>query len=112
MTLTSSGLTVRTQPELEARLVTRLQGAFPGIDFSEGPEQQFVSIVAEELAIAWETLQEVYSSQTEEGAQGVLLEQRAALTGTRRRAATRTLVAATVNLNAGVTLPAVSTVAA
>lgn len=103
--LTDLGLEVRTQPEIQALLEEALEQAFPGANVRAGPLHQFVGILSEELALAWETLQAVYAAAYPEGASGALLDQVAALTGTTRRAATRSRVVATVNLNAGVTLP-------
>lgn len=104
--LSANGLIIRTQPEIEDKLRATLAAAFPGINLDEGPEQQFVSILAEELAIAWETLQAIYGAAFG-GGDGLLLDLFAAITGTIRRQATRSRIrTATVNLNAGVTLPA------
>lgn len=104
--LTQNGLEIRTQPEIQALLEEALELAFPGANVRAGPLHQLVGILSEELALAWETLQAVYSAAYPEGASGSLLDQVAALTGTRRRAATRSRVLATANLNAGTTLPA------
>ena len=104
--LTQNGLEIRTQPEIQALLEEALELAFPGANVRAGPLHQLVGILSEELALAWETLQAVYSAAYPEGASGSLLDQVAALTGTRRRAATRSRVLASVNLNAGTTLPA------
>lgn len=103
--LSANGLVIRTQPELQELLEATLRAAIPGIDLSQGPEQQIVGILSEELALAWETLQAIYRAQGPE-ASGLALDQVAALTGTTRRAATASRVTATVTLAAGATLPA------
>jgi hypothetical protein len=108
--LTQQGLTIRTQPELRELLRRAVREAIPGIDLDEGPEHQIIETLAEELAIAWETLRAVYASRSD-AAEGMLLNQVLALTGSRRRAATHSSVRLTVNLNAGITLPAGSLVA-
>lgn len=111
--LTANGLVIRTQPELVAKLNAALAAAFPGINLDEGPEHQFVNLLAEELAIAWETLQAIYGAAFGNG-DGLLLDLFSAITGTLRRSATKSrtpIGGATVNLNAGVTLPAGKVVA-
>lgn len=100
-----NGLEIRTQPELQELLEQAVDGNNPGANVRIGPVQQLIGALSEELAIAWETLQEVYNAGADAGANGVLLDQVAALTGTARRAATRSRVIATVNLNALATLP-------
>jgi hypothetical protein len=105
--LTANGLVIRTQPEIEAKLRATLAAALPGINLDEGPEQQLVSILAEELAIAWETLQTLYGAAFGNG-DGLLLDLFAAITGTLRRQATKSRTpvgGATVNLAPGTTLP-------
>jgi Baseplate J-like protein len=102
--LTSSGLVIRTQPELRDMIRATIAEALPGINLDEGPEQQFIEIVAEKIAENWEALQALYGAAFGQG-DGLLLDLFAAITGTARREATKSRVTATVNLNAGVTLP-------
>lgn len=104
--LTTNGLVIRTQPELQALIEDAIHAEFPGLDLSRGPEHQIVGILSEELAIVWEALQAVHAATYPSGASGILLDKLMALTGSVRRQATRSTVLATVNLNAGVTLPA------
>jgi uncharacterized phage protein gp47/JayE len=104
--LTSNGLVIRLQPELQALLEAQMIAAFPGLNVRSGPIQQLIGILSEAHAIAWETLQAVYSNGYPDGAEGVFLDQLAALTGTQRRAATKSSVVATLNLDDGVTVPA------
>lgn len=103
--ITPQGLVVRTASEVLARIKAKLAEAFPGIDLSEGPEHQFAGIVAEEVGEFWEALAAAYAAQSPSSS-GLALEEIAALTGTVRRAATRSTVTATVTLDAGATLPA------
>jgi hypothetical protein len=109
--LTENGLVIRTQPELQALIEEKVASAVPGVDLSNGPEQQIIGVLSEELAIAWETLQAINGSFDPDGAQGVLLDRIMALTGAKRRVATRSHVFATVTLGAGITLPALSVAA-
>jgi uncharacterized phage protein gp47/JayE len=104
--LTDQGLTIRTQPEIQAVLEAQLAVALPGVNLRAGPIQQLVGVLSEEMAIAWEALQAVYAAAYPDSASGQSLDQVAAFTGTIRRQGTRSSVVATVNLNAGVTLPA------
>jgi hypothetical protein len=103
--LSANGLVIRTQPELQELLEATVRAAIPGIDLSQGPEQQIIGILSEELTLAWETLQAIYRAQGPE-ASGLALDQVAALTGTTRRAATASRVTASVTLAAGATLAA------
>ncbi len=103
--LTGAGLEIRTQAEIQELLEEAVAAAVPGINTRAGPVQQLIAILSEEHAIAWETLQALYSAMSPDGASGILLDQLAALTGTTRRAATKSRVTASVNLNAGTTLP-------
>lgn len=104
--LTTSGLTIRTQPEIQALLEAAVDGEFPGLNIRAGIVQQIIGVMSEELALNWEVLQALYGAAYPDSATGILLDQVAALTGTRRRAATSSRVFGTVSLNAGVTLPA------
>ena len=105
--LTDAGFVARQQSEIEEELIARLQSDddLAGLNFRAGPMHQIVAIVAELLAQAWEAAEEVYGSQYAT-ASGVSLDRVAELTGTRRRAATRSTVSATCNLAASTTLPA------
>jgi len=103
--LSAAGLEIRTQAEIQTLLEQRVSAALGGVDLTGGPEHQVIGILAEELAIAWEALQAIHGAWGDE-ASGILLDKLAAITGTKRRAATHSRVAATVNLNAGITLPA------
>lgn len=108
--LTAQGLIIRTPAEILARLEAALRAAFPEMDLSEGPEQQIIGVLAEELGSAWEIIGALDGSQGR-AASGIALDQVSALTGSRRRTATRSLVTATVTLAAGATLPAGSVAA-
>lgn len=65
---------------------------------------QLNGIYAGKLAEAWEALQAVYSAFDPDAASGASLERIAAITGTVRKAATKSTLTATVNLDAGATL--------
>ncbi len=105
--LTAQGFVARRQPEILEALIQRLESesALEGLNFRAGPLHQLVGVLSEELAKVWEASEETWASQYG-GAQGLSLDRVAGLTGTLRRAATRSVVAATVNLNAGSTLTA------
>ncbi len=102
--LSAHGLVIRTQPELVRLLEARLSEKLPGFEFKDTPEEAVLNAIAEELAIAWETLRALYAASYPNSATGILLDQVALLTGTRRRAPTRSRVVAKANLNAGATL--------
>lgn len=103
--LTSNGLIVRTVPEIRELLEETLAAQIPGIDLSEGPEQQIIGLLAEELGVAWETLAAVVRAQGPE-ASGLALDQIMALTGSVRRVATRSVAPGTVTIAGGQTLAA------
>ena len=102
--LTSEGLVIRTQPELQALIEQKLADAFPGINLRIGIAQQLVGVLSEELAIVWEAVQALYSNFYPDGATGIFLDELMALTGSVRRAATHSTVVAALNLNAGITV--------
>lgn len=104
--LSERGLEIRTQPEIRALLEEAVLASFPQANVRAGPIQQVIGVMSEQLAIAWETIQALYAASHPETAQGLFLDQLAALTGTSRPAATRSHVTALVTLNAGVTLAA------
>jgi hypothetical protein len=104
--LSDTGLEVRTQPELQELLEKAVHEVAPDLDLSQGPEHQFIGVLSEELALAWETLRALYGAPYPASAEGALLDETVALTGTRRRAATHSRVTCDVTLAAGATLPA------
>ncbi len=89
--------------EVQASELSRID---PGLDFSTARALgQFNGIFSEREAFLWELLRVVAASNDPDAAEGYLLEALSALTGTKRRGATRSLVSCTVNLDGGVTLP-------
>jgi hypothetical protein len=103
--LTASGLEIKTQSEIQTSIEESVTAAIPGIDLSQGPEHQIIGVLSEELAILWEGLQATYAAAYPDSANGLLLDQVAAITGTVRRQATRSRVTGTVTLAAFTTLP-------
>ena len=104
--LTPAGLEIRTQPEVLARIEANLKAALPGVNIQAGPLHQLAGIVSEEVAIVWEALQALYAASDRSSAVGRSLDRIGALTGTLRRAATRSTVVGTARLGAATTLPA------
>lgn len=103
--LTEDGLTIPTLEEIRARLEGNVIAAIPGIDLSGGPERSIIDQLATRLHEGWTTLEAIHQGSYPDRASGVMLNMIAALTGTKRRAATRSRVTATVTLAAGATLP-------
>ncbi len=105
--VTDGGFVPRTQAELERLIKERLSGnaLLEKFNFDEGPLHQLVGVLSDHLAQLWEAGEEIYASAYA-GASGLSLDRVAGLTGTTRRAATRSLVTTEVTLNAGITLPA------
>jgi uncharacterized phage protein gp47/JayE len=78
-----------------------------GFDVStQSPAGQLNGVFATQLDELWEVAEAVYSSIDPDKATGTALAALAALSGTIRRAATKSTVTGKVNLNAGVTLAA------
>lgn len=91
--------------------VAAAQRALPalGADWdtsAESPGGQINAAIGAQLASAWEAIGFVYRSRDARAASFAGLDAVCALTGTTRRAASKGTVTLTVNLNAGVTLPA------
>jgi len=105
--LTDEGFVARRQPEIQARIEERLAAddELAGLNLRAGPMQQLIGILSEELAEPWEAAEEVWASQYA-GASGVSLDRVSGLTGTVRRAASRSLVVIDCDLAGGTTLPA------
>lgn len=108
--LTTAGFTRKTLQELTEDLEAELLAAFPALNTKAGVAHQLVSIFGAKLSEAWELAEAVYAAYAPSSASGDALDRVSALTGTTRRPATRSTVTATVNLDAGVTLPAGSIV--
>lgn len=78
-----------------------------GFDVSaQSPAGQINGVVTTQLRELWEVAQAVYSALDPDKAEGTALASVAALSGTVKAAATKSLVTATVNLDAGKTLAA------
>lgn len=109
--LTTAGFTLKT---LQTILFEIQQAQRDRIDPSINnatttPLGQNNGIFSERESLLWELLRLAYLSYDPDSAEGWLLDILCSLTGTSRRASTRTLVAGVVNLDGGTFLPAGST---
>ncbi len=107
--LTIDGFIAPTVEELVTDLNTRfLANIDAGLDLApDQPFGQVVGILAEKFAEVWELQATLYNALNPDAAEGRLLDNVSAISGSRRRSATYSLVTATVNLNgSGTTLPA------
>lgn len=106
--LTETGFSVKTIDEILDEISTSLKDNIdPNLDTDpESVLGQLVGIFAERERILWLLLRDIWSAFTPGGSSGFSLTQLALLTGTKRLDATFSTVTATVNLNAGTTLPA------
>jgi uncharacterized phage protein gp47/JayE len=104
----ATGFVVKSLEELEQDLIDAEQAEInPQVNTSATSVLgQLNGIFAAKLNEVWDVAHSVYSSFDPNQAEGAALTALAALTGTVRRAATKSTVTLTVNLNAGVTLPA------
>lgn len=92
--ITSLGLETQTQEEIQAEVLTRLQSEF-GATLNTSLQSvsgQWARIVAEILAGYQQQVLGLYQSIDPNSAEGVLLDQRAALTGSVRRGETHSTV--------------------
>lgn len=106
--LTDTGMEIPTIDDIVAAVSAAARAAIdPALD--TGPTSvvgQLIGIQAERERSVWLAVRDVWQAFAPSGASGQSLTQLALLTGTVRRSATKSQVTATVNLNAGVTLPA------
>jgi uncharacterized phage protein gp47/JayE len=109
--LDDSGLQLKTLPELVAELNDAFRAIY-GNDINldpESPDGQALNILAQYGIDIREVLQEIYSSMDPNQAQGIVLDQRVALNGIRRRAGTFTVVPVTITFDRTVTLAGLDT---
>ncbi len=106
--LTLTGFIAPTVEEIVTDINTQvLTNIDAGLDLSpDQPIGQIIGIVAEKIAEVYEVVATVYNSMNPDAADGQLLDNVSAITGTRRRSAKYSYVTATLGLNAGVTVPA------
>jgi Baseplate J-like protein len=103
-----AGFTRKTYEVIFSELDTKWRGLFGNsIDTSEStPDGQLLRFVAEREAALWEINETLYTSWDPDGAQGRLLEMLCAITGTKRRLATRTAVMLTLTGDNATAVPA------
>lgn len=103
-----TGFVAKTIDEIKAEIETALKDAIdPALDVSATSVMgQIIGVFAERERQLWLVSRDVYSAFTPGGASGQALTNLSLLTGTKREDATFSTVTATVNLNAGTTLPA------
>jgi uncharacterized phage protein gp47/JayE len=106
--VTASGFVAKTLEEIKADIETAEKDAISAsLDVSSASViGQLNGIFASALREAWELAEAAYHAAYPDSASDDSLTQVASITGTTRRAATSSTLTATVNLNAGVTLPA------
>lgn len=101
--LSSSGFEIKRFDEIKTELENDFKSVFgPNINISESePLGQIIGILAEREALVWELSEGVYNSQYPSTAEGVPLENVAAITGTTKLSATKS--------NAVITITGIST---
>ncbi len=106
--MTFTGYTVPTLSEVEAEMQADVLGEVDaGLDLSsESPLGQVVSIFARQITRDRELIGTLYGGIDPNKAEGVLLDNVAAITGTTRLAAKKSLAKCNLSLNATVTVPA------
>lgn len=110
--LTPAGFVAPTVEELITDINTQLlAGVDAGLDLSpDQPLGQIVGIFAEKLTEVWEANATAYNALNPDAAEGQLLDNVSAISGTRRHSATYSKVTGTLNLNASTTVAAGSIV--
>lgn len=101
--LDATGLTIKTQAEIEADLQTaHRDNISPTIDVSpSSPDGLRIGIMARALALAWEAIEAVYAAIDPDAAEDDALDRIGDLTGSKREAATASRVTCTCDLDAG-----------
>lgn len=94
ITIDGNGITTDTQEQIQASILARLQARFGGTLNTQitSLSGQFAAIVAEALALGQQATLALARSFDPAAAQGRLLDQRAALTGSTRKGATHSQV--------------------
>lgn len=110
--ITSLGLETQAQDEIQAEVLTRLQAEFGStLNTSlQSVSGQWARIVAEILAGYQQQVLGLYQSIDPNSAEGVLLDQRAALTGSVRRGETHSTVAGVFTATGACVVPDGTTV--
>ncbi len=93
LALTPTGLSIQTQSEIQAELETSFRAAFgTDVDVSDvSPFGELIGSFSEREALVQQLVLAVYTAWNPISANGVTLDQEAAMTGTTRRAATQSL---------------------
>jgi uncharacterized phage protein gp47/JayE len=111
--LTALGFWPKPIERIRLELQEAARAAFgEDIDVDASPMVELIEIPASALREVWELMASVSSADDPDTAEGAQLEQLAALTGTDRRAATKSRVTLSLSLNAGTTIPSGSIVSA
>lgn len=107
--LTPTGFVPKTQTEIRAELEAAVRAEF-GTTVSVDPEESFlgqlIGILAEREALVWDLVQEVDAAFDPDEAEGVALDEVAAITGTTRQASKKSTVRIVALGTAGTVLEA------
>lgn len=101
--LTVTGFQAKTLEEIQEELASELKSQISSTlnTSAASPLGQLIGIFASHLRQVWELAEAVYNGQYPDSATGFSLTALAALTGTAREAATRSVVLCTVNVDPG-----------
>lgn len=101
--LTANGFSAPSLAEIKAEIEAELRSnVSPTLDLSaSSPLGQMVAIQARQIRKVWEAQVALYGAMNPDGATGVTLDHLSALTGVTRKAATKSRVSATVNVDPG-----------
>lgn len=104
--VTAAGLQIKTLQEILDELSAQQKAEIDATlnTAADSPIGQLNGIFASQLREVWEVLQVAYNGFNSDAAEGFLLEKLSALTGTVKRAASKSTVALDCDLNIGTTL--------
>ena len=105
--ITASGFVIKRLTDIKAELEDSFRGAFGksvNLD-SRTPEGQLIGTLSERESLLWELLEQLYNSQYPDTAEDVPLDNVVAITGTQRKAATKSTVTATIFGTPAVVVP-------
>lgn len=108
--LDATGLTVKTTAEVIADMVTAIQGKSewgPATNTdADGPMGQFFGVVAAQIGLVWQVLQQIVDARDPDAAEGTHLDNLSAVTGVTREAATPSTVVLTLTGTPGTSVAA------
>jgi len=108
--LTTAGFLKKPQEQILSELQAELAAEIGAVNIASGPTHQLIGILSASIAECWEQLESIAAQSSRSSATGSLLDAVGAMTGTPRRAASKSSAVLTLTLSAPTTVPAGSVV--